>query len=202
MTEDGPTLADGNVITGAGGADLNATDGDADTQGADGASVTAVSFGATPGTVGSPLAGAYGSLTLGADGSYSYTLNNAHPLVQGLDGNDTLTEVFNYTLTDGDGDEVERGDSDAAADNRRDQHQLALAAEKQIGAMQCAMQRGVTQRHQITAAALNSVDRMLVEKMISEITSTSMMIRRTKSLISPPNTSVAPATTTPISEIA
>ena len=104
VSEDGPTVADGNVITGSGGSDANASDGVADTRGADGASVTAMAFGATAGTVGTPLAGAYGSLTLGADGTYVYTLNNGHPLIQGLDGNDALTETFSYTLTDGDGD--------------------------------------------------------------------------------------------------
>src|SRR4029078_3690632 len=34
VTEDGPTLADGNVLTGSGGSDANLTDGVADTQGA------------------------------------------------------------------------------------------------------------------------------------------------------------------------
>ncbi len=105
VTEDGPTVADGNVITGANVSDANNTDGVADTRGADGASVTAISFGANVGVVGLALAGTYGSLTMNANGSYSYTLNNANAAVQGLDGNDTLTEVFNYTITDGDGDQ-------------------------------------------------------------------------------------------------
>src|SRR5262245_27588289 len=95
--------------------------------------------------------------------------------------------------TDGDGDKVQRGDGDTTADDGGHQNQLALAAEEQIGAVQSAMQRAVSKSaHWMIAPALNSVDKMLVEKMISEITSTSMMIRRTKSLISPPNTSVAP----------
>src|SRR3546814_7731481 len=38
VTEDGAPTADGNVLTGLGGGDANATDGVADTQGADGAS--------------------------------------------------------------------------------------------------------------------------------------------------------------------
>ncbi|MFN3748846.1 MAG: beta strand repeat-containing protein [Sphingorhabdus sp.] len=104
VKEDGPTVADGNVITGANVADANTTDGVVDTKGADGATVTAVAFGATNGTVGSALAGTYGSLTLNADGSYSYTLNNDDPRIQGLDSDDSLTEVFTYTITDGDGD--------------------------------------------------------------------------------------------------
>ncbi|MCO4091142.1 MAG: cadherin-like domain-containing protein [Sphingorhabdus sp.] len=104
VTEDGPTVADGNVITGANVADANSTDGVADTQGADGVSLTAFSFGANAGVVGSALAGTYGSLTMNANGSYSYALNNANAAVQGLDGDDSLTEVFTYTITDGDGD--------------------------------------------------------------------------------------------------
>ncbi|MBK9002451.1 MAG: tandem-95 repeat protein [Sphingomonadales bacterium] len=104
VTEDGPTVADGNVITGANVADANTTDGVIDTKGADGATVTAVAFGATGGIVGSALAGTYGSLTLNDDGSYSYALNNDDPRVQGLDSDDVLTEIFSYTITDGDGD--------------------------------------------------------------------------------------------------
>jgi VCBS repeat-containing protein len=104
VTEDGSTVADGNVITGANVADANTTDGVADTRGADGATVTAIGFGATVGTVGTSLAGTYGTLTMNADGRYSYALNNDNPAVQGLDGDDTLTEVFTYTITDGDGD--------------------------------------------------------------------------------------------------
>ncbi len=104
VTEDGPLIADGNVLTGSGGSDANPTDGVADIAGADGSTVTAIAFGATGGTVGNALAGAYGSLTLNADGSYSYQLDNNNPLVQGLDSTETLTEVFAYTITDGDGD--------------------------------------------------------------------------------------------------
>ncbi len=104
VTEDGPLTADGNLLTGSGGGDANGTDGVLDTQGADGASVTAVSFGGAAGSVGAGLAGAYGTLTLNSDGSYSYVLNNAAQPVQGLSAGETLTEVFAYTITDGDGD--------------------------------------------------------------------------------------------------
>jgi VCBS repeat-containing protein len=104
VTEDGPLTADGNVLTGSGGGDANGTDGVLDTQGADGASVTAVSFGGAAGSVGAALAGAYGALTLNSDGSYSYALNNAAQPVQGLSAGETLTEIFSYTITDGDGD--------------------------------------------------------------------------------------------------
>ncbi|KEQ54180.1 Ig-like domain-containing protein [Sphingobium chlorophenolicum] len=104
VREDGPLVADGNVIAGSGGQDVNATDGNADVQGADGAQVSAIAFGGTVGTVGAPLAGLYGSLVIQANGSYAYTLNNENGVVQGLDKNEILTETFTYTLTDGDGD--------------------------------------------------------------------------------------------------
>ncbi|WP_217474757.1 VCBS domain-containing protein [Stutzerimonas stutzeri] len=52
------------------------------------------------GTVGSALAGQYGSLTLNADGSWTYTVNNNNPTVQALSLGQTLTERFNYTVTD------------------------------------------------------------------------------------------------------
>ncbi len=54
----------------------------------------------SPGTVGSALAGQYGSLTINADGSWTYTVNNNNPTVQALSPGQTLTERFNYTVTD------------------------------------------------------------------------------------------------------
>ena len=59
---------------------------------------------APPARVGAPLAGAYGSLVLGANGAYVYTLNNQSGAVQALGVGETLTETFTYTITDGDGD--------------------------------------------------------------------------------------------------
>lgn len=112
VDDEGNPQADGNVLTGVGGFDANATDGVGDTEGADGGVVTAVAFDPDTGVDGDEVAGVvngdtpgeYGSLTLNADGSYTYTLNNFDPRVQGLDSNDTLTESFIYTITDGDGD--------------------------------------------------------------------------------------------------
>jgi VCBS repeat-containing protein len=98
--------ADGNVLTGVGGSDANATDGEADIQGADGASVTAISFGGDSGDVDGLTFGVYGTLQIAADGSYLYTLNPENPDVAGLDGDDELIETFEYVVTDGDGDEA------------------------------------------------------------------------------------------------
>ncbi|WGM40072.1 VCBS domain-containing protein [Caulobacter sp. NIBR1757] len=82
--------ASGNVLT-------NDTDPDA----GDSKTVTQVKFGAATGALGSALAGDYGSLTLNADGSYSYAIDNSDAVVQALrTASDTLTEVFTYTMRD------------------------------------------------------------------------------------------------------
>ena len=102
MTE-GTTSADstvaGNVFSGA-APDV------ADRLGADTRAnpVTAVSFGGAPQTVGSAFATAYGHLTLNADGSYSYRLDNTNAAVNALKDTETLSEIFTYTITDADGD--------------------------------------------------------------------------------------------------
>ncbi|WP_395764323.1 VCBS domain-containing protein [Stutzerimonas balearica] len=67
--------------------------------------VTAVRTGAVEGSgsagaVGSALAGQYGSLTLNADGSWTYTVDNNNASVQALNPGETLTEQFNYSVTD------------------------------------------------------------------------------------------------------
>ncbi|HJS62928.1 MAG TPA: VCBS domain-containing protein, partial [Pseudolabrys sp.] len=76
-------IADGNVVTGSGGSDANSTDGVADSAGADGfGGVVGVAAGNTGAdlvngtTVGVQVTGAYGKLTLNADGSYSYDPND------------------------------------------------------------------------------------------------------------------------------
>lgn len=53
------------------------------------------------GTIGTARVGTYGSLTLNADGTYTYTVNNSNAAVQALRTNaDTLTDTFTYTLAD------------------------------------------------------------------------------------------------------
>ena len=58
--------------------------------------------GGTAGTVGTVLPGTYGSLTLDADGTYTYVVdaNNADVLALGA-GDAPLTETFTYTISDG-----------------------------------------------------------------------------------------------------
>ncbi|MBB4864968.1 putative repeat protein (TIGR01451 family) [Pseudomonas nitritireducens] len=46
------------------------------------------------------VVGIYGTLTLNADGSYTYVVNDSLPAVQALKTGDTLTEVFTYRMHD------------------------------------------------------------------------------------------------------
>ncbi|SFQ12695.1 VCBS repeat-containing protein, partial [Geopseudomonas sagittaria] len=67
--------------------------------------VTAVRTGSaedsgTAGTPGSALAGSYGSLTLAADGNWSYVVDQSNAAVNALAPGQSLTERFNYTVTD------------------------------------------------------------------------------------------------------
>ncbi|MES2698815.1 MAG: DUF5801 repeats-in-toxin domain-containing protein, partial [Pseudomonadota bacterium] len=86
----------GNVITDAAVGDSGDGDTGADTVGADGAAVTAISGFGGAGAVDGTTTGQYGVLTLKADGSYSYARN------PGTKGG--VSDVFTYTITDGDGD--------------------------------------------------------------------------------------------------
>ncbi|RVD43856.1 hypothetical protein EN741_09045, partial [Mesorhizobium sp. M4B.F.Ca.ET.019.03.1.1] len=95
--------ATGNVLTGGtDAADTNTTDGVADVQGADGATVVGVAKGTTnadldnTGTLNTPIQGEYGKLTLHADGSYTYVRDAGTP--------GGVNDVFTYTIKDGDGD--------------------------------------------------------------------------------------------------
>ena len=55
----------------------------------------------TAGTIGSELAGTYGWLTQQADGTFTYRVDNANPLVQALrTSGDTLEDTFTYTVAD------------------------------------------------------------------------------------------------------
>jgi fimbrial isopeptide formation D2 family protein len=97
-TEDAPPLS-GNVVAGngvAGGQPGDVRDPDPDN---DPLTVTAVDAGpGRPGTVGAPLAGTWGTLTLGPDGRYTYATNAAAQL---LAAGQSVQDVFGYTVTDG-----------------------------------------------------------------------------------------------------
>jgi VCBS repeat-containing protein len=63
-------------------------------------SVTTVSAGTTSST-GTTVTGSFGTLKIGADGSYSYVVDNANATVQALNTTSTaLTDTFTYTVKD------------------------------------------------------------------------------------------------------
>ena len=86
----GDPSAAGNVLTN----DLDVDSGDTKT-------VVAVN-GEAP-NVGKPLIGTYGTLTLLANGSWSYALDNADPDTNALAQGQTATDVFTYTMADASG---------------------------------------------------------------------------------------------------
>jgi len=60
--------------------------------------------GGRPGVVGGALTGSYGRLTLNADGSFTYVVDNDNAAVEALRvGGQTLTDSFTYTVTDAGG---------------------------------------------------------------------------------------------------
>jgi len=56
--------------------------------------------------IGTVVTGEFGSIVINGDGSYSYTLNNDDLRVQKLIDGDTLSDVFEYTITDSTGDKA------------------------------------------------------------------------------------------------
>jgi VCBS repeat-containing protein len=93
----------GGIANGSGGspASGNVLDNDTDADVGDTKTVTAVSFGAVTGPLGTALAGAHGSLVLNASGTFTYTVNETDAAVQALRrSTDTVSDVFNYTMRD------------------------------------------------------------------------------------------------------
>ncbi|MCT7655922.1 VCBS domain-containing protein [Oceanimonas sp. NS1] len=96
-------IANGTTGNGASG---NVLSNDTDVDEGDSKTVTAIRTGVesgsgTSGTVGSVLVGQYGSLTLNADGTYSYVVDESNADVQALrQSGQTLSESFTYTVTD------------------------------------------------------------------------------------------------------
>ncbi|MDB5811409.1 MAG: hypothetical protein JWN94_3531, partial [Betaproteobacteria bacterium] len=112
ISEDGANPVSGNVISGTGSPNTAA---DSDPEGnaltvtavrpateIAGGATTAVAGGTTSAN-GTSIAGTYGTIKLGADGSYTYTLDNANAAVNALLTGQTLNDFFTYTLSDGNG---------------------------------------------------------------------------------------------------
>ena len=102
---DPPVPVDDNIAVGASGTAIkeglnsliaNDTDPDGDAITVDSIRTGPESGTGTTGTIGQPLTGTYGDITVNADGSYTYVSNNAKSLNPG----ETATEYFTYTATD------------------------------------------------------------------------------------------------------
>ena len=101
------TAADGNggdaviesgVVVGDPSAAGNVLTNDTDPDSGDTKTVTAVNGLAL--NVGQPLVGTYGTLTIPADGSWSYALNNADLDTDALVQDQVVTDAFSYTMAD------------------------------------------------------------------------------------------------------
>ncbi len=101
VTEDAVGSDNGNVITDDDGQDhdSNSVFVDLDFEGDD-LLVTDVDGTAVSGVT--AIAGAYGTLSIDNDGSYSYVLDNTNAAVNALNDGDTLTETFTYTVSETD----------------------------------------------------------------------------------------------------
>ena len=88
----------GNIIT-----DIDPTDGvDRDLDG-DTLIITDIDGTSVATTSATDIVGQYGTLTVAADGTYSYNVDTTNGTVQGLGAGETLVESFTYTLSDGTG---------------------------------------------------------------------------------------------------
>ena len=67
----------------------------------DGGSDSSVSSGSSYNSSGTSVTGTYGTLVIGADGSYTYTADQS--AADDLDAGDTADDVFTYTVTDENG---------------------------------------------------------------------------------------------------
>ena len=89
---DGNDSASGNVLTN----DTDVDDGDQ-------ANLAVSEVNGSAGNVGMAIAGMYGALTLNADGSWTYGLDNGDPDTNALARGESVSDVFSYTVADGNG---------------------------------------------------------------------------------------------------
>ena len=89
VTEDSGVPAVGNVLT---------NDSDADLDSLSVIEVAGIAVG-----IGTTVAGAYGTLTVNPDGSYSYALNDGNPAVQAVGAGSSIADTFTYKVSDGQG---------------------------------------------------------------------------------------------------
>lgn len=87
--DDAATVAEDAAAPVAGSVRANDTDADHPTN-----SLAVTQVNGAAGGVGAPVSGAYGTVTIAADGAYSYTLRRSDPAVQVLRDGEELTDAF------------------------------------------------------------------------------------------------------------
>jgi VCBS repeat-containing protein len=97
----GDALTESGVVAGDAAATGDVLANDVDPDSGDSKTVTAVNGSAL--NVGAALAGIYGTLTLLANGSWSYAFNDADPDTNALAQGQAVTDVFTYIMADGSG---------------------------------------------------------------------------------------------------
>jgi VCBS repeat-containing protein len=95
--DDSAGVAEGDTVTATAATGVLANDSDRD-----GDSLTVVAVKGLPGKVGNPVAGAYGHLTLNADGSYSYIADRPGAINSAPTGSHPV-DTFTFTIGDGHG---------------------------------------------------------------------------------------------------
>nr|WP_315597930.1 VCBS domain-containing protein [uncultured Cupriavidus sp.] len=103
IRDQGAAIEAGGHLNTVPGADAvgNVLGNDTDVDANDTRTVTVINGPTGAGVVAGATVGRYGTLTVLADGSYRYVVDNDNPTVQALRmAGETLTEVFTYTVTD------------------------------------------------------------------------------------------------------
>jgi VCBS repeat-containing protein len=102
-----PVVEAGNLVPGDSSASGNVLDNDTDPDTNDTKIVVGVQAGDVAGPVsggvGNSIGGIYGTLVLAADGSWTYTLDNADPDTNALAQDQAAADVFTYTVADSQG---------------------------------------------------------------------------------------------------
>ncbi|RCK42557.1 hypothetical protein TH25_22500, partial [Thalassospira profundimaris] len=102
-TDDTVTVSK-NTTTGTGNVKTNDSDPEHTADPAHEADFSVTEVDGATGNVGKTITGTYGTITIKADGSYSYQLDTNNPaVIQQLPGDADLTESFTYQITDNDG---------------------------------------------------------------------------------------------------
>ncbi|MDD5277372.1 MAG: M10 family metallopeptidase C-terminal domain-containing protein [Methylovulum sp.] len=100
-----PVVEAGTSVAGDNSAIGNVLDNDTDADSALGLGETKAvkTVNNQAGNVGSAVVGVYGSLTLLANGSYTYTLDNTNPATNALSAGQIVSDIFTYTVVDAHG---------------------------------------------------------------------------------------------------